>query len=789
MNKHLGVEEEYFELSEDKIDVLSILMKYLSYWKWFVISIILCLAVAAAYIYFVLPKYEITTSILFRDDQKGGTSELNVFREMGVVTRKSNVDNEVEILKKSMVAERVVRELHLYASYTEMESLLGLDKIWSNAPKRKTAVLYGDELPVRIQLSEDKFDSLTEKISFNLLVYPEGNYLFSGKFNGDKYEVKALKNDSVVELPFGVFRLVQGKTKPTAKMWLKVQIQHPLIVADAFTNSLEVKLTSKTTSIANITLTATNMRMGKEFLKEYIEAYNEQGIKDQLELAERTSKIIDNHLANMSNELSSVEDEAQQFRQSQGLTDISSQANLYNSQLASVGQRKMDIATQHSIVSSLLNFVQQKNDHSQSIPTNSGVQSVILNSQLAAYNDLVQQRNRLARIASSSNQSMIDLNNQIEMTFRSVVSGLQSEKNNLEIQLNDINAEYSRNNAKIRAIPQQERTFSDIKRQQNIKEELFLYLLQKKEERYMNMTVVSPNSKLVDYIRVVGVVSPNNKLIILISFLLGLILPFIGITIRDLLRYQVDGRENLEEISSIPLLGEIPKLAQAQAVALTENGNDSFNEMMRLLRANLLFVVDSKDKKVINVLSSISGEGKSFISLNLAMSLALLDKKVLLVELDIRKPKLAKELGLDKKQGMTLYLSGYMNKQELVKPSGLHPNLSVITAGSIPPNPNELLAKPALDELINELRGEYDFIIVDTAPVGMVSDAFLLNRIADMNLFVTRSGITPKKYVEDADRYFHENKLTRMYFVLNSVNLSRAHYRYGPGKKYGYGYA
>lgn len=788
MNKNLGVEEEYFMLSEKKIDVMSILMKYLSYWKWFVISIIFCLAIAAAYLYFALPKYEITTSILFRDDQKGGTSELNVFREMGVVTRKSNVDNEVEILKKSMVAESVVKELHLYASYTEMESLFELDKIWTNAPKRKTAVLYGDELPVRIQLPEDRLNSLSEKISFDLLVYPNGNYLFSGKFNGDKYEVKAQENDSILQLPFGVLRLFRGKTKPTENMWLKVQIQHPLSVADAFTNSLDVKLTSKTTSIAKVTLTAPNRRMGREFLKEYIEAYNERGIKDQLELAETTSRIIDNHLANMSNELSSVEDEAQQFRQSQGLTDISSQASLYNSQLASVGQKKMDIETQHSIVSSLLNFVQQKNDHSQSIPTNSGVQSVILNSQIAAYNDLVQQRNRLARIASSSNQSMIDLNNQLETTFRSVVSGLQSERNNLDIQLRDINAEYSRNNARIRAIPQQERTFSDIKRQQNIKEELFLYLLQKKEERYMNMTVVAPNSKLIDYIRVAGVVSPNNKLIILFSFLLGLILPFIGIAIRDLLRYQVDSRESLEEISSIPLLGEIPKLAQMQAIAVKENGNDSFNEMMRLLRANLLFVVDSKDKKVINVLSSISGEGKSFISLNLAMSLALLDKKVLLVELDIRKPKLAKQLGLDKKQGMTLYLSGYMDKQELVKPSGLHPNLSVITAGSIPPNPNELLAKSALDELISELRGEYDFIIVDTAPVGMVSDAFLLDRIADMNLFVTCSGVTPKKYVEDADRYFQDNKLKRMYFVLNSVNLSRTNYRYGPGKKYGYGY-
>lgn len=785
----MEVEEEFIALSEKKIDVMAILMKYLSYWKWFLLSIILSLAIAVTYIYFTLPKYKISTSILFRDDQKGGTTELNLVRDMGVVTRRNNVDNEVEIMKKSLVAESVVRKLGLYVSYTEMKPLFGLNKIHPNFPKRKTAVLYGDELPVTIKVPEDKLNTLVKSVVFDMVVYPDGNYLFAGKFKGDKYEVKAAPNDTLVQLPFGELRLSKGKVKPKKDMRVKVQIQHPLLVADGFLNSLDIKLTSKMSSVANISLTVSNMVLGKDFLKEYIETYNERGIKDQLELAEKTSKIIDTHLANLSNELGSVEDQAQQFRQSQGLTNIASQADLYNSQLASVSQRRMDVESQYGIVSSLLGFVQQKSGHSQLIPANSGVQSPVLNAQITTYNELVLERNRLARIASSNNQSMIDLNNRLESTFSSVVSGLQSEKNNLEIQLRDINSEYSRNNAKIRAIPQQERAFSDIKRQQNIKEDLFLYLLQKKEERYMNMTAVQPNSKLVDNIRVTGIVWPKKIILLFFFFALGSILPVIAIKIRDLLRYQLDTKEELEKISSIPLLGEIPKAVQTQAVVVKEDNNDSFNEMLRLLRANLMFVIDSKDKKVINVLSSISGEGKSFVSLNLAMSLALLDKKVLLVELDIRKPKLAKQLGLDSKQGITLYLSGYLDKKELIKPSELHANLSVIPAGSIPPNPNELLAKPVLDELMNELKGEYDFIIVDTAPVGMVSDGFLLNRIADVNLYVTRAGFTPKKFIQDADRYFQENRLKKMYFILNAINLNAAEYRYGLYKKYGYGYS
>lgn len=788
MNKKLDVEEDFLAMTEKKINMMEILSKYLSYWKWFLLSVLLCLAIAVLYIYLTLPKYEVSTSILFKDDQKGGTTELNMFRDMGIVSRRNNVNNEMEIMKKSLVAESVVRDLDLYVSYIEMKPYFGLEKLLPNFPKRETAFLYGDQLPVRLKLPEDELMALSEDAVFDMTVYPNNNYMFTGKYKEERFQITASPKDSVVQLPFGKFLLVRGKAIPKSEMWIKVFVQRPLIVADGLINSLEIELASKASSVADITLTTHNTALGKDFLKEFVDAYNEREIRDQVELAEKTSKIIDKHLANLSNELNSVEDQAQEFRQSQGLTNIASQADLYNSQLASVSQKKMDIGSQYDIVSSLLSFVQQKNGHSQLIPANSGIQSPFLNTQIGAYNDLVLERNRLSRIASSSNQSMINLNNQLESTFNSVVSGLQSEKNNLEIQLRDINTEYSRNNAMIRAIPQQERAFSDIIRQQNIKENLFLYLLQKKEERYMNMTTVEPNSKLIDNIRVAGIVWPQKMKILLLSIIIGLLLPILGISIRDLLRYQLDSKEDLEKISSIPLLGEIPKIAHTQPVMVKEGNSDSFNEMFRLLRANLLFVIDGKDTKVINMLSSISGEGKSFISINLAMSLALLDKKVLLIDLDIRKPKLAKTLGMENKQGITLYLSGYLDKQELIKPSGLHPKLSVITAGSIPPNPNELLAKPALDELIHEVRNEYDYIIVDTAPIGLVSDAFLLNRIADVNLYVMRAGFTPKKYVEDADIYFHKNRLKKMYFILNYVNLNGASYRYGLYKKYGYGY-
>lgn len=304
----------------------------------------------------------------------------------------------------------------------------------------------------------------------------------------------------------------------------------------------------------------------------------------------------------------------------------------------------------------------------------------------------------------------------------------------------------------------------------------------------MNMTVVAPNSKLVDNVRIAGVVWPNKRMILLIFFMVGLILPVVMIKLKELLRYQIYSKEELEEITTIPVLGEVPKLSQMQTIAVKENQNDYFNEMLRLVRANLLFVLDSKEKKVINMLSSISGEGKSFITVNLAMSLALLEKKVLIIELDIRRPKLAKVFGLGNSQGVTLFLSGYLDKKDLIKPSGVHENLSVITAGAIPPNPNELLAKPILDDLINQLREEFDYILIDTSPIGLVSDGFLLNRLADVNMFVARVGYTPRKFIKDAEEYYQQKKLKRMYFILNSVDLNAVEYRYGMNKKYGYGY-
>lgn len=795
MNKNFEIdkENEFSLLSEKPIDLMSTVIKYLSYWKWFVLSATLCLIFAGIYLSYTLPKYKVSTSILFKDEQRGSSSELSVFQEMGLISQNNNVDNEIEILKKSLIAEKVVKDLGIFISYTEIGNFkiletIGLNKVIPALGRHKTKVLYGNESPFLIKITEEDLKKLTEIAKMEVLVHPDGNLEFSGTYSGQKFNEKVSASADEVKLPFGNIIVQRGNNKLANSMLVEVNINSPFYVAKNYIGQLNVELVSTSSSVADVSIICLNENLGVDFLAALIETYNKETVDEQMKMANRTSKLIDEQLAALSTELDDVESLAENFKQSQGLADIETQSNIYSGQVANMEQRRMELETQYSIISDLNGRINQQSNHEQLFPTNSGIRSEALNEQLRSYNALILEKNRLSRIASSSNQAMIDLNNRIESMYSSVRTGLQNEMKYLQIERNDLTAQYSQNRGRIRAIPRQERVYADIQRQQNVKEGVFIYLLQRKEEKYMSMATIGPNSRIVDNISSLGAISPNPKMLFLISLFFGLLIPVVGIRVKELLRYQISDKKELEAITSVPVLAEIPKNKQLDNSFINENNTDGFSELLRLLRANLMFVIDSKEKKVINMLSSISGEGKTFLSINLATSLALLDKKVLLVELDIRKPRLAEYIEVDNKNGITLYLSGHLDKKELIKPSGLHHNLSVITAGAIPPNPNELIAKPILDELIQDFRDSYDYIIIDTPPVGVVSDSFLLNRLADVNLFVVRADYTPKKYIEEANNYYKQEKLTNMYFILNSVDFDKNAFRYGYGKKYGYGY-
>ena len=601
--------------------------------------------------------------------------------------------------------------------------------------------------------------------------------------------MKASISDNQVLLPFGKLLIKRGQLRPSEDMLLNVVIQSPASKAEEIMAQLKMELTSKTTSVVKITLKTPNVKQGKDFLNKLIEVYDREDMNDQTAMANKTAQFIDDRLMTLTRELGDVESQVETYKQTQGLTDIKSESDLFIQQTGDFSQKRMEVETQLSIVTDLDDYLQKKDNRYQLIPASSGIKSEGLNELIANYNKLILQRNRLSRIASGTNQAMIDLTNQIESMFNTVQSSVHNEKNNLKIAQRDLMSKNSENAARIRAIPRQEKEYTEIKRQQGVKEALFLFLLQKKEEKYLNMSLVEPIAKIIDDVRCDSdPVAPKRSMMLLLAFVIGLIIPIISIKIRELLRYQIENKDELEEISIVPVLGEIPKLKKGDNLIIQENSTDSFTELVRLIRTNLLFILDSPEKKVINMVSSLSGEGKTFVTINLAMSLALLDKKVLIIGLDIRKPKLGAYLNIEDSTGITMFLSGHMSKDKLIRPSGIHPNLSVITSGPIPPNPSELLLKPALDKLIAELREQYDYIVIDTAPILVVSDSFSLNRLADVNLYVVRADYTPKKNIEDATNLYKHKKLNNLFFILNATDMTKNSYRNGYGKKYGYGY-
>lgn len=780
MNNYIDSEEESYEKS---IDFVSLFFKYLSYWKWFVASIIVSLIIGVLYLKTTTPIYEVKSTVLLKDDKKGGISEMASGLKgsaagsgLGLFNVKNNVDNELEVLKTSNLTEQVVRDLELYINYTEIGTF-------------RNNILYGENSPIRVWLNQSVLDTLSRGLSFQVTLFPKDGYEFSGTYDDKDFKILVSSRDSLVKLPFGNIYFEKTNFHLKKDMTVKVMIQNPESVTNSYLGALSMEITSKTTSVVNINFKTSNIKRGKDFVNKLIEVYNREDMKDQNLIADNTANFIEDRLLSLTRELNDVESKVENYKQEEGLTDIRSEADLFINQTGDYEKKRLEIETQLAIITDIDDYINKRENSNQLLPASTGIKSSSLSEVINSYNRLLLERKRLSRTASPTNQTMMDLTDQIDAVFSTVQASVRNEKRSLQIAKQDLQKNDRQNAGRIKAIPRQEREYTEIKRQQIIKETLFLFLLQKKEENYLNMSVVVPKGKMIDKARCSGApVSPQRTLILLIAFLIGFILPILVIYISDLLRYQVQNKEELEAMSEVPVLGEIPRSDQTGNIIIRENSTNRFTEMFRLLRTNLLFVLNNPDKKVINVVSSVGGEGKTFISINLGVSLAMLNKKVLIIGLDVRKPKLAEYLSMDNNSGITLYLLGNSDNKNLIRPSGIHANLSVITAGPVPPNPNELMAVPLLDELIADCREKYDYIILDTAPLGIVSDSFSLNRFADVSLYVVRADYTPKKNIEDATKLFLNKKVKNMYFVLNASDVHKVAFRYGYGQKYGYGY-
>ena len=574
-------------------------------------------------------------------------------------------------------------------------------------------------------------------------------------------------------------------------------------VAKGYCSSLSIAPTSKTTSVAVISLKNSSLQCGQDFINQLLEMYNRNTNNDKNEIAQKTAEFIDERISIISKELGSTEADLETFKRDAGITDLTSEAQIALAGNAEYEKKSVENRTQISLVNDLRKYL--RGNEYEVLPSNVGLQDAALIGAIERYNEMLVERKRLLRTSTENNPAIVNLDTSIRAMKANVQATLEGTLQGLMITKSNLDREASRYSRRISNAPGQERAYVSIARQQEIKAGLYLMLLQKREENAIALAATANNAKIIDEaIADDTPVSPKRSMIYLIALVLGVGIPVGIIYLIELTKFKIEGRADVEKLTSVPIIGDIPltdeKNDKNGSIAVFENKNNLMSETFRNIRTNLQFMLDN-DQKVILVTSTVSGEGKSFVSANLAISLSLLGKKVVIVGLDIRKPGLNKVFHLsNKEKGITQYLSNpETDLMELVRPSDVNKNLFVLPGGSVPPNPTELLARNGLDKAIEILKQNFDYVIMDTAPIGMVTDTLLVGRVADLSVYVCRADYTHKAEYTLINELAIEKKLSKLCTVINGVDLKKRKYGYyygygkygkyyGYGKRYGYGY-
>ena len=577
-------------------------------------------------------------------------------------------------------------------------------------------------------------------------------------------------------------------------------INRPFLVAKGYTNSLSIAPTSKTTSVVEISLKNSNTRRGMDFINKLLEMYNINANNDKNEVAQKTAEFIDERIGIISKELGNTEQDLENFKRSAGITDLSSEAQIALTGNAEYEKKRVENQTQINLVMDLQLYM--KDNEYEVLPSNIGLQDATSADAINRYNQMLVEKKRLLRTSTENNPTIINLDTSIRAMRSNVQATLDATLKGLQITKEDLAREAKRYSRRINDAPTQERQFVSIARQQEIKAGLYLMLLQKREENAITLAANANNAKIIDEaLADTTPVSPKRIIIYFAALVFGIGLPVGVIYLIGLTKFKIEGRADVEKLTSLPVVGDIPLADEKTgSIAVFENKNNLMSETFRNVRTNLQFMLE-KGKNVILVTSTISGEGKSFISANLAISLSLLGKKVVIVGLDIRKPGLNKVFNIPKKDhGITQFLTNpTANLMDLVQSSDMNKNLFILPGGTVPPNPTELLAREGLEKAIEALKKNFDYVILDTAPVGMVTDTLLIGRIADLSVYVCRADYTRKVEFILINELAENNKLPNLCITINGLDLQKKKYGYyygygkygkyyGYGKRYGYGY-
>lgn len=786
------------EQSEEQVNIQELLFRYLIHWPWFVVSIIICIACAWGYLRLTTPIYNISATVLIKDEKKGGgasmSSDLEKMGLEGFVSSSSNVDNEIEVLRSKSLAREVVNNLGLFVTYMDEDEF----------PSKE---LYHTS-PVLVSLTHQEADKLPGRMEINMILQPTGALGVQITVGEKEYRKQFDKLPAVFPTDEGTVAFFANNDTLSAvcpenitkERHITAFINRPFSVLKEYVNSLSIAPTSKTTSVVVISLENTNTRRGRDYINKLLEMYNINANNDKNEVAQKTAEFIDERIGIISKELGSTEQDLENFKRSAGITDLSSEAQIALTGNAEYEKKRVENQTQINLVIDLQRYM--KGNEYEVLPSNIGLQDAASAGAIDRYNQMLVERKRLLRTSTENNPTIINLDTSIRAMRTNVQATLDATLKGLQITKEDLAREASRYSRRINDAPTQERQFVSIARQQEIKSGLYLMLLQKREENAITLAATANNAKIIDEaLADDNPISPKKTIVYLVALVLGVGLPVGVIYLIGLTKFKIEGRADVEKLTSLPVVGDIPLADEKTgSIAVFENQNNLMSETFRNVRTNLQFMLEN-GKNVILVTSTISGEGKSFISANLAISLSLLGKKVVIVGLDIRKPGLNKVFNIPKKEhGITQYLTNTTaNLMDFVQPSDINKNLFILPGGTVPPNPTELLARGGLEKAIETLKANFDYVILDTAPVGMVTDTLLIGRVADLSVYVCRADYTHKAEFTLINELAENNKLPNLCIAVNGLDLNSRKYGYyygygkygkyyGYGKRYGYGY-
>jgi len=743
---------------KSELNLKEVLWKYLIRWPWILISFTLSVSACYYYLRYTQPLYEASSTILLRDESKGrAIDELSTFSDLGIINTKSNLENEIEILKSRTLMQRVCKQLHLNVSYFVERSPLPLDLYQASPIEIKTKA--GDSL----------FFESAGSFTYKPLNKDEFNIIQNGSQKKYKY-------NEYIDLGFGEFQIVKKESSGVfGDEEINISVRPITVVADIYTKKLSIETINAKSNVIRMRLRDAVVVRAKDVLNALIIQYKQDAINDKNQASINTAEFIAERIQYITAELSELELNAENFKRKNNLVDIPSETSLFLSNQSDYSKLLIENGIQLELSNYFYNYIKSSIEPTELLPADLGLADKSISLMLEKHNDIVLKRNRILKSAGPENPQAIQGLEQIKKIRNNILLSIDNSIKALGLKLKELDNEQGKISGQISQLPRKEREYRELERQQNIKEALYLYLLQKREETALALSVSVSNAKVIDEAFSSGsVISPNRKLLFLISILAGLLIPVIIIYVRDLFDTKIANSKILKELN-IPFLGEIPSSRNTKKLVAVKGDKSFFSESFRLIRTNISFMLNEHEKqgKVIFVTSSLAKEGKTFVSINFASVSAAAGKKVLIVGLDLRRQKLLKYLNLAPHKGVSNYLIDYNSKvEDFIIPFPENEEIHILPSGDIPPNPAELMMQERLQDIFSYARKHYDYVIVDTAPAGLVTDTVLAAKYADCVVYIIRANYTDKRTLSMPVNFYKENKLPNLAFLLNDVSES-----------------